>query len=89
MNILIYVLQVLMAGVETSLTPKPTPKHDLHKKKTPKEQLYEILEDNFIIFAYAIVLIGIATVICVAIWTCGVSAVESGMMRNFINRGMI
>ena len=89
MNIFIYLLQALATGVETSLTPKPKAKHDLHKKKTIKEQLYEFLEDNFIVFAYIIIIIAICVLIWVAIWMCGVSAVESGMMRNFINGGHI
>ena len=89
MNIFIYLLQALATGVETSLTPKPKAKHDLRKKKTIKEQLYEFLEDNFIVFAYIIIIIAICVLIWVAIWMCGVSAVESGMMRNFINGGHI
>jgi archaellum biogenesis protein FlaJ (TadC family) len=86
---LTYLLHVLLAGVETSLTPKAQPKYDLRKKKTIKEQLYEFLEDNFIVFAYVIMIIAIAVLIWVAIWMCGVSAVESGAMRNFINGGHI
>ena len=89
MNIFIYLLQALATGVETSLTPKPKAKHDLRKKKTIKEQLYEFLEDNFIVFAYIIIIIAICVLIWVAIWMCGVSAVESGAMRNFINGGHI
>ena len=85
---LIYLLQLLVTGVETSLTPKK-PKHDLRKKKTIKEQLYEFLEDNFIVFAYIAIFIALGVLLWVAVWSCGISAVESGMMRNFINGGHI
>lgn len=86
---LTYLLQVLLAGVETSLTPKAQPKYDLRKKKTIKEQLYEFLEDNFIVFAYIAIFIALGVLLWVAVWSCGISAVESGMMRNFINGGHI
>ena len=89
MNTLLYLMQLLMAGVETSLTPKAQPKYDLRKQKTFKEKLYEFLEDNFIVFAYIAIFIALGVLLWVAVWSCGISAVESGMMRNFINGGHI
>ena len=87
MNI-IYLLQLLVTGVETSLTPKK-PKHDLRKKKSITERLNDTCEKYFPL------LCGIAIILClfVFVWVCftivGISAVESGVMRNFMNGGQI
>ena len=86
---LIYLLQLLVTGVETSLTPKPQAKHDLRKKKSLTERLNDTCEKYFPL------LCGIAIILClfVFVWVCftivGISAVESGVMRNFINGGHI
>ena len=85
MNVL-RLLQVYLIGETTN-----TPKHDLRKKETVEfqEELYAFLQRHFILFAYASVIFLILVVLALAFSLCGICAVESGMMRNFLNGGHI
>jgi len=79
-------LQVLILG------NRNVPKHDLRKKPTSDDaikSLNEFLQRNFYIICVAsiIFLLIVFVIVCYAL--VGVSAVESGAMRNFVNGGQI
>ena len=82
---LINFLIILLVGT-------PTPKNSLHKKLTKEDvkkecNLWIARNYNFIALAATIFLLIFFVVFC--FWIVGVSAVESGGMRNFINGGIL
>jgi predicted RND superfamily exporter protein len=82
---LINFLLVLLIGI-------PTPKNSLHKKPT-KDDFYRAfncwIQRNFYIIALASIIFLLICFVIFCFWIVGVSAVESGGMRNFINGGML
>ena len=68
------------------------PVHDLHKKSTRNEKLLKwnsIFGQYFYIICIAVILLCLIGFIGVCFYVCGISAVESGGMRNFVNGGYI
>ena len=84
-------LYVLLVG-----TPTPNKSRILNRKLTPKEKrvYYKVkinlwIERNFGLIALAAILILLMIFVVMCFWIVGVSATESGAMRNFINGGVI
>ena len=68
----------------------------LNKKMTNQEKrvYYKVkinlwIERNFGFIALAAILILLITFVVMCFWIVGVSTVESGTMRNFVNRGIL
>ena len=79
-------LQVLILG------NRNVPKHDLRKRKTTSDamkSLNSFIERNFPIICLASILFLLIVFVIVCYALVGVSAVESGAMRNFVNGGQI
>ena len=67
------------------------PVNDLHKKSTRNDKLLKwnvILGQYFYIICIAVIILCLIGFIAVCFHICGISATESGMMRNFINGGI-
>ena len=67
------------------------PVNDLHRKSTRNDKLLKwnsILGQYFYIICIAVILLCLIGFIAVCFYICGISAVESGAMRNFINGGI-
>ena len=78
-------LYVLLLGI-------PTPKHSLHKQPNKSDftrALNQWIERNFYIIALASIVFLLIAFVFVCFAICGISAVESGGMRNFINGGIL
>ena len=70
----------------------PQPKHSLYKQPTRDDFRKEVdywIAKNWNFIALAAILILLISFVLFMFWLCGVSAVESGTMRNFINGGVI
>ena len=83
---MIQLLQLLLFGDMNK------PVHDLHKKSTRNDKLLELNEtlgQYFYIICIAVILLCLLIFVAVCFYVCGISAVESGAMRNFINGGLI
>lgn len=68
------------------------PVNDLHKKSTRNDKLLKwnvILGQYFYIICIAVIILCLIGFISVCFYICGISAVESGGMRNFINGGLV
>ena len=68
------------------------PVNDLHKKSTRNDKLMElnqIFGQYFYIICIAVIILCLILFIGVCFYICGISAVESGGMRNFINGGLV
>jgi hypothetical protein len=68
------------------------PKNSLHKKPTKEDHFRNLncwVYRNFYSIALVFLVLVFVTFIFVCFTVCGVSATESGMMRNFINGGVI
>lgn len=84
-------LWILLVG-----TPTPNKSTILNRKMTPKEKrgYYKVrlnlwIERNFGLIALAAVLFLLITFVVMCFWSVGISAVESGGMRNFVNGGSL
>ena len=74
------------------LVGTPTAKNSLHKKPTHADYRKSVncwVQMNFGIIALAAILILLIIFIVSCFMIVGVSATESGMLRNFINGGVI
>lgn len=63
------------------------PSNDLHKRPTREDYKKELnywIQRNFYIICLAAIVISLIAFVGVCFWVCGVCAVESGAMRNFI-----
>ncbi len=68
------------------------PVNDLHKRSTRNDKLLKwnlILGQYFYIICIAVILLCLLLFIAVCFYVCGISAVESGGLRNFINGGIV
>ena len=64
-----------------------SPVNDLHKKPTREDYKKELnywIQRNFYIICLAAISIALIIFVGVCFFVCGISAVESGAMRNFI-----
>lgn len=84
-------LWVLLVG-----TPTPNKSTILNKKMSKQERriYYKVkfnlfIERNFGIIALAAIIILLIIFVAMCYWLVGVSALESGSMRNFMTRGMV
>ena len=85
-NLLITTILSLLLGTNTSA------KHSLYKEPTRDDFRKEFnywYARNFNFIALAVLAIVFVAFILFCFIICGVSATESGMMRNFINGGVI
>ena len=68
------------------------PVNDLHRKSPRNDKLLKwnlILGQYFYIICIAVILLCLLLFIAVCFYVCGISAVESGGLRNFINGGIV
>ena len=68
------------------------PVNDLHKKSTMNDKLLKwngIFGQYFYIICIAAIILCLIGFVAVCFHICGISAVESGGMRNFVNGGFI
>ena len=84
-------IRILLVG-----TPTPDKSTILNKKMSKQEKRTYMkvrfnlwIERNFGFIALAAILILLLLFVVVCFWIVGVSAVESGGMRNFINGGIV
>ena len=84
-------IRILLVG-----TPTPDKSTILNKKMSKQEKRTYMkvrfnlwIERNFGLIALAAILILLLLFVVVCFWIVGVSAVESGGMRNFINGGIV
>lgn len=80
-------LLMLLIGTQTDGA-----KNSLHKKPTPEDQMKAFngwIQKYFYIICLAFLIAVFVTFILTCFYACGLSATESGMMRNFINGGVI
>lgn len=76
------ILWILLAGMPTqpkTLYKQPT-REDLRNEL--KEEVYNWLSRNFILFAYIAVIFLLISFVLFIFWLCGVSATESGIYYN-------
>lgn len=66
------------------------PVYDLHKKAKPsmKDKVNSFVERNFGIIALITLILMLFMFVAACFFVCGVSAVESGGMRNFLAGGV-
>ena len=79
-------LQILLFGDANK------PVHDLHKEETREDKWRNLncfIQRNFYIIALAFILLSFLVFVAVCFYICGISATESGMMRNFVNGGFV
>lgn len=79
-------LWILLAGTSH------TGRQSLYKQPTRDDFRKEVdywIAKNWNFIALAAILILLISFVLFMFWLCGVSAVESGNMRNFINGGVI
>ena len=68
------------------------PVNDLHRKSTRNDKLLDLnqkIGQYFYIICILAIILCLIGFIAVCFSICGISAVESGGMRNFINGGLI
>ena len=84
-------LYMLLVGTPTN--PKSTILNrkisNQEKRIRMKVQINLWIERNFGFIALAAILILLITFVVMCFWIVGVSTVESGTMRNFVNRGIL
>jgi len=74
------------------LGPNTAAKNSLYKKPTKEDYRRSLncwIYRNFYIIALVILVAVFVTFIISCFYICGLSATESGMMRNFVNGGVI
>ena len=79
-------LSLLLGETDTA------PKNSLKRKPTREDQMKSLnswIGKYFYIICLAILIAVFVTFILTCFYACGLSATESGMMRNFINGGVI
>ena len=86
-SIILSLLMLLLGTTQTS-----TAKNSLHKKPTTEDQMKALngwIQKYFYIICLAVLIAVFLTFILTCFYACGLSATESGMMRNFINGGVL